>query len=146
MSMKSQKKANSIDEFDLIFNDRTTEEKTQDEARLLMYRFLDIFEYKCDKLGWSKKKLANEIGTSPSYITQLFRGDKLINLPTIVKMKQVLDIDIEITEKHYNELKMSDRQIPDYDGKGFWSYTPFKKPNYNRDETLPEVPTQENAA
>lgn len=135
-----------MSEFDLIFNDRTPEEEIQDEARLLMYRFLDIIERKCDSLKWSKKMLAKEVGTSPSFITQLFRGDKLINLPTIIKMKQALAIDFEIKEKQSYSEEKQEEHSPFSDGKGFWVYTPFKTPNYSIEEGLPEIQPNEKAA
>ena len=44
----------------------------------------------------SKKDLATAIGTSASYITQLFRGNKMINLEMLAKIQQALEIDYDI--------------------------------------------------
>jgi transcriptional regulator with XRE-family HTH domain len=36
------------------------------------------------------------IGTTPSYVTQLFRGNKIINLETIARMQLALNVEFEI--------------------------------------------------
>ncbi len=85
--------------FDDLFASRSAEEVIEDEAALLMFRFLSIIETKRKKLRWTRRQLAEKIGTSPSYLTQLFRGDKLINMLTLAKFEKALNIDFEITEK-----------------------------------------------
>ena len=44
----------------------------------------------------SAATLAKSIGVSPSYITQLYRGTKPLNMETLAKMEDVLDIRFEI--------------------------------------------------
>jgi transcriptional regulator with XRE-family HTH domain len=39
-----------------------------------------------------------EIGTSASYLTQLFRGDRLLNFRTIAKIEAALNIEFKIQE------------------------------------------------
>src|SRR6056297_3045484 len=72
------------------------EEKIKDEARLIMAKFLSEVEKKYKEKGWRRKDLAKALGTSPSYITQLYRGTKLLNLETIAKMQYVLNIKFNI--------------------------------------------------
>lgn len=76
-------------------------EKSQDEqiehrAHMLSFMFLSEVERAIDKKGWTKKRLADEIGTSASYLTQLFRGDRLLNLKTVAKMEQALGFQFNI--------------------------------------------------
>lgn len=66
------------------------------ENRMISYRFLSEIERMSEAKGINKKELAKSIGTSPSFITQLFRGSKLINLPTLVKFQELFDITFEI--------------------------------------------------
>lgn len=66
------------------------------EARMIMYRVLSEVERLSDERNLNRKKLASLIGTSASYITQLFRGSKLLNLETIAKFQQVFGITFEI--------------------------------------------------
>jgi transcriptional regulator with XRE-family HTH domain len=63
-----------------------------------MFRFLDIVERKMEELGWTRKQLAAQLGTSASYITQLFRGDKLVNMTMLAKIQKVLGIRFEVLE------------------------------------------------
>lgn len=74
--------------FDDLFASRSPEEIIDDEATLLIFRFLSIIETKQKELGWTRKQLAEKIGTSPFYIAQLFRGDKLINMLTWQNLKK----------------------------------------------------------
>lgn len=46
--------------------------------------------------GLSKKNLAEKLDTSKSYITQLFSGDKLLNIKTLAKIEQNLNINFAI--------------------------------------------------
>lgn len=68
---------------------------------------LDIV-YKLNKLlshkGINKSDLASLFNTSKSFITQIFRGDKLINLKFLAKlrMKFNVKIDIDFIDVHYN--------------------------------------------
>ena len=83
--------------FNDLENQLTEEERLNNDASLLMFWFLSIVEERCKSLGWTRAKLAQEIGTSPSYITQLFRGDKLVNMLTLAKMQRALGIGFEIS-------------------------------------------------
>ena len=96
------------DAFNKLFNERTPEEQLASEARLLSFRFLDIIERKYKQEGLSRKELAMMVGTSPSYMTQLFRGDKLLNLPMLAKLKQALNIEFEIKEEASYEDQVKD--------------------------------------
>lgn len=85
--------------FDQLLGQLTEEEILENESTLLMYRFLDIVDAKRKELGWSRKDLAEKIGATPSYISQLFQGDKLINMNTLAKLQKAMGIRFEITTK-----------------------------------------------
>ncbi len=85
-------------EFDKLF-DQSPEEQIEHRAQLLSAIFLSEVEKELDRMGWTRKRLAKEIGTSASYLTQLFRGDRLLNLKTVAKIEQVLQITFEIRAK-----------------------------------------------
>jgi len=67
------------------------------EAKILMFAFLDKIQQVADKKGLKRKDLAKLIGTSPSYITQLFRGDKLINFTTLARFNKALGVEFNIS-------------------------------------------------
>ena len=66
------------------------------ETRLLMYRFLSEVEKISEERGISRKELAQMIGTSPSFITQLFQGTKTVNLTTLAKFQKALNFTFRI--------------------------------------------------
>ncbi len=124
--------------FDQLFNQLSEQDKLENDANLLMFRFLSIIEEKCESLSINRKQLAEKVGTSASYITQLFRGDKLVNMLTLAKFQKALDLEFEIVEKKSYEEKVKDYS-PVSDGTGFWVYRKFDKPDYDAIEQLPEL-------
>jgi len=89
--------------FKEILTPATDQEKLELETLMLMARFLSEIEKVCEERGLLKKDLARMIGTSPSYITQLFRGHKIINLETIAKIMLALDIQFDVQIKQESE-------------------------------------------
>jgi ribosome-binding protein aMBF1 (putative translation factor) len=133
--------------FDELFNNRTPEQELESDAKLIMFRFLDIVERKREKLDWSRKELAKKVGTSASYITQLMRGDKLINMLTLAKMQKALNIKFDVSEIVSYQEQTEDIKPPVADVKGFWVYKKLESPNYDKKGNIPEVkPTEEVAA
>ena len=96
MTMKSNN-GNSIPEIDDLFEFSSEKAEDQHEARMIMFRFLSEIERFSDEKRGFKKKLAKSIKKSSSYITQLFNGDKLVNLITLAKFQKQLGIKFKIT-------------------------------------------------
>jgi ribosome-binding protein aMBF1 (putative translation factor) len=131
MNTKFKKTESIIESFNALFESLSEKEKLDNEAKIIMFRFLEIVERKREEMGWTRKQLAEKIGTSASYITQLYRGDKLANLPFIAKVQMKLCIQFEISEREsYDEqirenadyriplkhgLQMDKNCIPQYD-------------------------------
>lgn len=124
--------------FDQLFGQLSEQDKLENDANLLMFRFLSIIETKCEELGLNRKQLAEKVGTSASYITQLFRGDKLINMITLAKFQKALGVEFEIAEKKSYEEKVKE-YAPVSDGNGFWVYIALGKPNYDSKEEIPSA-------
>lgn len=81
------------------------EEENRHEAEMIMFRFLSQVEKLMETHQINKKELAKGIGTSPSYITQLFRGTKLLNLITLAKIQQFFDVRFEVSVAPELEIK-----------------------------------------
>ena len=145
--MKSANDDKILNAFNEIFDNLSEKDKLDNDAKLIMFRFLDIVERKREKLGWSRKELAKKVGTSASYITQLMRGDKLINMLTLAKMQRALNIKFDISELVSYQEQTEDKKPPVPDGKGFWVYKKIESPNYSEKGNIPKVkPTKEGAA
>jgi transcriptional regulator with XRE-family HTH domain len=78
----------------LKFSD--VKEKTEHDSKILMFKFLSIIENEMTLKGMSKKELASQLNTSPSYITQLFRGTKTINLMKLAQLQNLFNIEFDI--------------------------------------------------
>lgn len=104
-------------EFEELFSFKSKEEELEHEAKLLMFRFLSELEKLNGDRPIKKKDLAIALGTSPSYITQLFRGDKLINLASLAKIEKAYNITFEITASQNEHSENADLDKSDLSGE-----------------------------
>jgi transcriptional regulator with XRE-family HTH domain len=93
MSFENEKMVNELESL-LSFNNK--EEKLELEAELLHLKFMKVIEEAMKMDGISKAEIAGQLATSKSYITQLFSGDRLINMKTLARLQNVLDISFEV--------------------------------------------------
>jgi len=118
----STKKSNNTEkirsEFQKLF-EKSPDEQVEHRAQMLSWIFLSEAQKVMDRKGWPRKRLAKEIGTSASYLTQLFRGDRLLNFKTVAKIEAALDIEFEIMaiSKYSNreDLQMQPFQVNEPD-------------------------------
>ncbi len=101
--MKFSEKFDITPGYESLFTMESKEEETEHEAKMIMFRFLSELEKLNSEKPVRKKELAKAIGVSASYITQLYRGDKLINLLTLAKLQETYDITFEIKAKANSE-------------------------------------------
>lgn len=97
MSSENEKLMNELESL-LAFN--SEKEKLELEATLLHLKFVRIIEEAMKQEGLSKKNLADKLNTSKSYITQLFSGDKFLNIKTLARLEQLLNISFSIKAEH----------------------------------------------
>ena len=69
-----------------LFEEKSFEVEVEREMDLLALCFLSEIEKAADAQGITRKELAERVGTSPSYITQIFRGNKTPNLKILTAM------------------------------------------------------------
>lgn len=101
MSTKQSNRMENIrSEFQKLF-EKPPQEQVEHRAQMLSYIFLSEAQKAMEQKGWTRKQLADEIGTSASYLTQLFRGDRLLNFKTVAKIEMALEIEFEITSTSY---------------------------------------------
>ncbi len=107
MSTKSLNSAHGEIEiaFKTLFSFDNEQDQLELEAKLIMAKFLENIQEVATQKGLKKKDLAQKIGTSASYITQLYRGNKLLNLMTLAKLQRALDIEFDISIKGYEQIK-----------------------------------------
>ncbi|SDX22878.1 Helix-turn-helix [Hydrobacter penzbergensis] len=97
-----------------FFRPRSLEKEIQHEANMLMSNFLNQIETFQDEQSLSRKELAVKIGTSSSYLTQLFRNKKPLNFITLAKIQRALGIKFLINAKSIDKSE----NIVDYNMAG----------------------------
>jgi transcriptional regulator with XRE-family HTH domain len=85
-------------DFERLF-DFSEKDQLSLDALWIAAQFLGKVQDEMDIQQMTRKELATRIGTSASWLTQLFRGDKLPNLETIAQLQKALKIEFEIKQK-----------------------------------------------
>lgn len=87
------------------------DEKIEFDAVKIQLSFLFKIQDIMDKNGISRKDLAEKMGTSKAFVTQLFGAEKFLNMKNIAKLQNVLDIKIDISpiEKNTSKTKNSEK-------------------------------------
>ncbi len=92
-------KSNEIlDKFNELFQN-TPEEQDELDAQLLAYSFMSIIEEAMEQKGINRAELAQKVGTSKSFITQLFRGDRTPNWKFLAKAAKTLELEFVISTR-----------------------------------------------
>lgn len=149
MNMNSNANKKIKDAYKVAFSAIDSKEDLEHDAKMIMYRFLSEVERVSEEEGLNRKELAARIGTSPSYLTQLFRGNKIINLQTIAKFQKVFDLTFEINavsnnpEEVFSPIKVGNICEQQNEVTGFWAYHKFD-PSYNNDESSTLVNSSPN--
>jgi len=142
--MKFEDKYKVSNEFADLFNFGNEEEEIEHEAYMIMFRFLSELEnLNSGSKPLKKKELAQKLGVSSSYITQLFNGTKLINLITLAKIEREFNVIFEVkarmNETLYSEGDTTVIMMPlkqqEPDGFHVWSRL---KPDYEKKWSDPE--------
>lgn len=102
--------------FDDIFNNSSSQDNIEHETQMLMFRFLSEVERVAEERGVKNRKdLANLVGISASYLTQLFRGNKKLNFETVAKFQKTLNIVFEIkAENTFPSVSVKEKKIMPY--------------------------------
>ena len=110
-------------DFQKLF-EKSPKEQVEHRAQMLSFIILSEVQKAIDRKGWTRKQLADVIGTSASYLTQLFRGDRLLNFKTVAKFEGALDIRFEVNAIESSESSKS------YSGKQDleWDQTQVNEP------------------
>ena len=96
--MNFSKKYKIAQGFEKMFEFESPKEELLHDAKIIQMKILHaLAEYLTQPI--TKKELAQLLETSPSYITQLYNGDKLMNLEMISRIQAAFNLEFEITIK-----------------------------------------------
>lgn len=94
--MNFKKKYKIAPGFEKMFEFESPKDELLHDAKILQMKILHaLAEYLTEPI--TKKELAQLLETSPSYITQLYNGDKLMNLEMISRIQEAFNLEFEIT-------------------------------------------------
>jgi DNA-binding XRE family transcriptional regulator len=82
-----------------LFLDFSEDDKVEVGAMFIHLAFMNKLRQLMEEQQLSKADLAKKLKTSKSYITQLFTGDKLINLSLLARIQKVFNVSFEIVLK-----------------------------------------------
>jgi transcriptional regulator with XRE-family HTH domain len=95
-------------EWDNLFNEISYEDRISSLADVLALQFLGLVDRKMELEKISKKELAEKIGTSASFITQLFRGDKKPNWNILARMSMELGLEFKVMTEELLQEKVQE--------------------------------------
>lgn len=95
-------------EWENLFNEISYEDRISSLADVLALQFLGLVDRKMELEKISKKELAEKIGTSASFITQLFRGDKKPNWNILAKMSMELGLEFKVMTEELLQEKVQE--------------------------------------
>jgi ribosome-binding protein aMBF1 (putative translation factor) len=94
-----------------ILKFRTEDDKIDFLTEALHLDIIAEVENLMEKREISRAELAKKLNTSKSYITQLFTGDKLLNLKTIVKLGKILNANVKFEFMDYEKKTVNYRKV-----------------------------------
>lgn len=98
-------------EWEDLFNESSYEDRVSSLADVLALQFLGLVDRKMEMERISKKQLAKKIGTSASFITQLFRGDKKPNWNILARMSMELGLEFKVMTEELLQEKVQEELI-----------------------------------
>lgn len=97
MSPKTLKDPKAIKAaFGKLLNDFSDTEKLEMEAMAIGHAYLSEAQRVMDDRGMNRKDLAERMDVSPSFLTQLFRGDRPVSDKHKALLQRVLDIRYQV--------------------------------------------------
>jgi len=106
-------KYNDDSDIEALFNslddDKTEEDLNKEESYILQANYLSEIERLYKDGGLNRRELAFKINLSPSYLSQVFGGDKPLNFLTLAKIKRALDLRFDLRASFASEKKIEVR-------------------------------------
>ncbi len=102
MNTNLNKRIDIEDEFSSLFEFKSEDEELKHDANMLMFKFLSELE-RVTEDTLLQKDLAEALNTSKSFISQLYKGNKLANLTTLAKLQKAFNITFDIKGRSNNE-------------------------------------------
>jgi len=103
-----------MNDWNELFAFADDKERIEHEADVISLLIAQEIKRTIKQKSLSSKDFARIIGTSPAYVTQVFRGDKKVNMVFLAKVVQKLGVKINIEIKSEKEEEPSLDEVLDY--------------------------------
>lgn len=123
----------------------TKEDRLDMEANLLVMQFIGIADERMEEGRISKKELAEKVGTSASYITQVFRANRKPNWLFLAKVQEALDLKFEVSTVERRNEWMKE-ELMDYHNRWRKSSTLSSRDKTDHNESLLSIERNEDYA
>ena len=111
MTMKSEKKTNYNKTIEELLVPSSEKERLLLQAQMIQLDFISRLEELMKLKGIkSKKELAGLMGITPSFISQLFSAEKLINLKHLARLQDILEVKYNIISDQYLRFRSTFRE------------------------------------
>ena len=110
MSVKRKDKIDlMIDELEELFTFKDDTERIEIKASFIQLDILDEIKKLMEEKNISRTELAEKLKKSKSFVSQLFSGDKALNLKMIAQFQEIFNVKFIPSFKDYSEyLKTKD--------------------------------------
>lgn len=95
MIMSFKRKFDIAPGFEKMFEHTSAKDSIEHGAKIIQMKILSAMENAFSH-PITKKELAIKLNTSASYITQLYRGDKLMNLEMLARIQEAFEIEFDV--------------------------------------------------
>jgi len=103
LTLVSKEKTNTLEKNKELIKNRGMLRESQNIALKVLKRL--------DEIGWTQKKLGNEMGVTAQQITKIVKGQENLTLKTQYQLQEILDIPIFASYYENNKVKAKDSQI-----------------------------------
>ena len=122
MTLVSTEKTNTVERIkERIKNREMLRESQQIALKVLV---------KLDEVGWSQKRLAEELKVSPQQVNKILQGKENLTLDTQLKLQKALDIPI-LASYYEAQFKIIEKFILSFKDMGKYSLSKPVEPNYS---------------
>lgn len=89
-------KKNSLNKLNQMLEFKSSNEKAKLEEELLSLKFISTIEELLEQNDVNRSDLANILDSSKSYVSQVFSGDKMLNIRILAKIQRALNVSFKL--------------------------------------------------
>lgn len=89
-------KKNGLNKLNQMLEFKSSKEKAKLEEELLSLKFIATIEELLEQNDVNRSDLANILDSSKSYVSQVFSGDKMLNIRILARIQRALNVSFKL--------------------------------------------------